>query len=65
MEAIEFNSEVHNGLIKIPDNIKLESDKQIRVIVLYENEEKAFKNLTQEEFLAGYDEGDSIYDEYK
>lgn len=65
MEAIEFNSEIHNGSIKIPENIKIDSEKKVRVIVLYENEEKEFIELTQKEFLEGYDEGDSIYDEYK
>ena len=68
MKALEFKSLLKNKSIKIPDNLgsKLPENKNVRVIVLYEEqenqEENDFKLLAEKEFLSGYSESDSIYD---
>jgi hypothetical protein len=69
MKALEFKSKLKNKTIEIPDNLssELSGEKEIRVIVLYEEEEnqveKDFQNLVREQFLSGYSESDSIYDD--
>lgn len=70
MKAVEFETELLDNTIKIPENFQLElslsKDKHVRVIVLIddleENEEAAFKNMVTDQFLKGYDETDSVYD---
>ena len=70
MKAVEFESELSDNTIKIPEDFQLElslsKDKPVRVIVLIDefetNEEAEFKNMTSARFLKGYDETDSIYD---
>jgi hypothetical protein len=58
-----------NDPIEVPDNLssELSGQKEIRVIVLYEEkedqDEKDFQNLAREQFLAGYSKSDSIYDD--
>ncbi len=70
MKAVEFNTQMKNRTIKVPENLisELSENKNIRVIVLFEDkddkEEKDFKNLTKEQFLAGSSDSDSIYDSY-
>lgn len=34
MQAIEFEAEVHNGTIKLPENCDLWSERKVRVILL-------------------------------
>ena len=69
MKALEFKSKLKNKTIEIPDSLssELSGEKEIRVIVLYEEEEnqgeKDFQNLVREQFLSGYSESDSIYDD--
>jgi len=68
MKAIEFKSRLKNKSIRVPDNLrdKLSDDKKVRVIVLYEEEnedEKDFQYLAQEQFLEGYSNSDSVYDD--
>ena len=69
MKAVEFKSQLKNKTIQIPDSLssELSGGKEIRVIVLYEEEENQgetdFQNLVREQFLAGYSESDSIYDD--
>jgi hypothetical protein len=68
MKAVEFKSKLKNKTIEIPDSLssELSGEKEIRVIVLYEEEnqvEKDFQNLVREQFLSGYSESDSIYDD--
>ena len=70
MKAVEFESELSDNMIKIPENFQLElslsKDKHVRVIVLIDEVEKddetEFKNLTAAQFLNGYDESDAVYD---
>jgi hypothetical protein len=70
MKAVEFETELLDNTIKIPENFQLElslsKDKHVRVIVLIDdfekNEEAAFKNTVSAQFLKGYDETDSVYD---
>jgi hypothetical protein len=58
-----------NGGLEIPDSLKavLPVSRSGRVVVLIEDpsdvdEETLWRQLTQEEFLAGYTEADAIYD---
>lgn len=70
MKAIEFKARMKNRSIRIPDNFssELSGNKDIRVILLLEevenHEEKDFRTLSQKQFLAGYSDSDSIYDNY-
>ncbi len=70
MKAVEFKARMKNKLIRVPDNLssELSEDKDIRVIVLLEEienqEENDFMTLSKEQFLAGYSDSDSIYDNY-
>ena len=70
MKAVEFESELINNTIKIPESFRgelsLSKDKHVRVIVLIDeyakNEETEFKNMLNKQFLKGYDETDAVYD---
>lgn len=70
MKAVEFETELSDNTIKIPENFRLElslsKDKHVRVIVLIDDiensEEAAFKSMASSQFLNGYDDTDSIYD---
>ncbi|HZY39146.1 MAG TPA: hypothetical protein VFE53_20965 [Mucilaginibacter sp.] len=70
MKAVEFEAELSDNTINIPENFQLElslsKDKHVRVIVLIDDlekdEETAFKNLASAQFLNGYDDTDSVYD---
>lgn len=70
MKALEFSTQIANNAIEIPDNIKVELKdkiKKVRVILLIEDEpedEKSWKKVTTKQFLEGYSEDDSIYDNY-
>ena len=70
MRAIEFKSKIKNNQISIPvklqSALKSKQDKDVRVIVLIEDSEKAddliFQQAAQGQFLKGYADSDSIYD---
>lgn len=70
MKAVEFETELTNNTIQIPENFWLElslsKDKHVRVIVLIDefeqSDEAEFKMLSRDQFLKGYDETDSVYD---
>lgn len=70
MKALEFETELTNNTISIPENFHIElslsKDKHVRVIVLIDEvektEESEFKNMLHNQFLKGYDEADSVYD---
>lgn len=74
MEALEFVTKIKNNQIIVPDSIKtaLENnkEKEIRVIVLIEDSEHMnfdqhdplIQQTVQEQFLKGYADSDSIYD---
>jgi len=70
MRAIEFKSRIKNNQITIPakhqSELKSKDNKDVRVIVLIEDSERAddylFKREAQSQFLQGYSDSDSIYD---
>lgn len=70
MRALEFKSKIRNNQIKIPLRIqsalKSNQDKDIRVIVFVDDSELydsiSFKNTASSQFLKGYSDSDSIYD---
>lgn len=72
MKALEFKSKIIKGQIQIPSDIDLRlikgQDKDVRVIVLIEdleyNQDYAFKQIARDQFLKGYSDSDSIYDNY-
>jgi uncharacterized protein involved in tellurium resistance len=71
MKAVEFETELSDNTIKIPENFQLElslsKDKHVRVIVLIDEleqkEETELKKILNSQFLKGYDEADEIYDD--
>jgi len=70
MRAIEFKSKIKNNQISIPiklqSELKSKHDKDVRVIVLIDDSETAedliFNQAAQSQFLKGYADSDSIYD---
>ncbi|MGB3777814.1 MAG: hypothetical protein WA960_05615 [Tunicatimonas sp.] len=72
MKALEFEAELRDNQIRIPDNMQLElvhsKDKSVRVILLIEDsdnfdDDHTFRQLAKEQFLKGYAESDSVYDD--
>ena len=69
--VIEFETELVNNTINIPENFQLElslsKDNHVRVIVLIDDvensEETDFKKMLHNQFLKGYDEADAVYDD--
>jgi len=71
MRALEFKSKIKNNQILIPTKIQSElntNDKDVRVIVLVDDsdiyDDLIFQQTTQNQFLKGYADSDSIYDNY-
>lgn len=70
MRALEFKSKIKDNQIPIPAGIQSElktnQDKDVRVIVLIDDSELydnlIFQQSTQSQFLKGYADSDSIYD---
>jgi hypothetical protein len=70
MKALEFKSKIKNNQILIPAKIqselKTKKDRTVRVIVLIEDsdiyDDLIFQQTTQSQFLKGYADSDSIYD---
>ncbi len=70
MKAIEFKSKIKNNQILIPTRVQAElnakQDKNVRVIVLIDDldspDDLMFQQATQSQFLKGYSDSDSIYD---
>lgn len=70
MRAVEFETELVNNTITIPENFKVElslsKDKHVRVIVMIDeadkDEEVTFNKMLHNQFLKGYDETDAVYD---
>lgn len=67
MRAIEFKSKIRENQILIPrrnrSELIVDSDTKVRVIVFVEDtEEKAYRQMTKNQFLNGYADSDSIYD---
>ncbi len=72
MRALEFKSKIKNNQILIPSKIQSElknkQDKDVRVIVLIDDleiyDDVIFQQSTQSQFLKGYADSDSVYDNY-
>ncbi len=72
MRALEFKSKIKNNRILIPTKIQTElnvkQDKDVRVIVLVDDsdiyDDMIIQEATQSQFLKGYADTDSIYDNY-
>jgi hypothetical protein len=72
MRALEFKSKIKNNRILIPakmqSELKTKQDKDVRVIVLIDDsdiyDDLIFQQTTQSQFLKGYADTDSIYDNY-
>jgi hypothetical protein len=70
MRALEFKSKIKNNQILIPAKIqselKTKDDKDVRVIVLFDDSDQfddlIFQQTAQDQFLKGYADSDSIYD---
>jgi hypothetical protein len=65
MKAYEYYADVlPGGHLSIPENLKekIREDSKIRVMVFIEDEEVDWEALTHKEFLKGYSDKDSIYD---
>jgi hypothetical protein len=72
MKALEFKSKIKNNKILIPVKIQSElknNDKDVRVIVLVDDsdiyDDLIFQQTAQSQFLKGYADSDSIYDNYE
>ena len=72
MRALEFKSKIKDNQILIPTKIQSElnsnQDKDVRVIVLMDDsdlyDDMIFQQSTKSQFLKGYADSDSIYDNY-
>ena len=72
MRALEFKSKIKNNQILIPTKIQAElktnDDRDVRVIVIVDDsdiyDDLIFQQTTQGQFLKGYADSDSIYDNY-
>ena len=67
MKAVEFLGQIDaNNAIEVPPEIaaQIQYGEALRVIVLIPetNDDQDWSQLTADQFLAGYSEGDSIYD---
>jgi hypothetical protein len=68
MKAVEFKSRIINQQILIPFELQsqLKTNKDIRVIVLIDEpdayDDLTFQQMAQEQFLKGYSDADSVYD---
>ncbi len=72
MKALEFKSKIKNNRILIPakvqSELKSQKEKNVRVIVLVDDsdvyDDLVFQQTTRDQFLKGYADSDSIYDNY-
>ena len=65
MKAYEYYAEVlPDGHLSVPEDIRkrLKKDSKVRVMLLLEDDDAAWDELTMSQFMAGYSEQDSIYD---
>ena len=68
-KVVEFKTKLKNKTIKIPKRLSsiLSENENIRVILMFDDKKKQgddFKTLTKKQFLFGYSDSDSIYDNY-
>jgi len=67
MKALEFEATLgKDSSLKVPENVAscLPKDEAVRVIVLLPEDGSGsdWRRLTRDQFLAGYSDGDNIYD---
>jgi hypothetical protein len=65
MKAYEYYGEIlPDGHLSFPEDLKgkLKADSKIRVMLLLDEDEKAWDQLTMSQFLKGYSEKDVLYD---
>ncbi|MEW6666904.1 MAG: hypothetical protein AB1512_17005 [Thermodesulfobacteriota bacterium] len=65
MKAYEYYAEMlPDGHLPIPEDLKgkLKEDSKIRVLLFVEEEEAQWEVMTNREFLKGYSDKDSVYD---
>jgi hypothetical protein len=65
MKAYEYYGEIlPDGHLSLPEDLKdkLKTDSKIRVMLLIDEDEKAWDQLLMSHFLKGYSEKDAIYD---
>jgi hypothetical protein len=65
MKAYEYYAEVlPDGHLSLPEGLreKIKGDAKVRVMVLLEDDDAAWNNLTMTQFLKGYSEKDALYD---
>jgi hypothetical protein len=65
MKAYEYVGEVlPDGHLSIPEDLKekIKGDSKVRVMLLIDEEDASWNNLSMSQFLKGYSEKDSIYD---
>jgi uncharacterized protein YdaU (DUF1376 family) len=65
MKAYEYYDEVlPDGHLSLPEDLKdkLKTDSKIRVMLFFDEDEKAWHQLTMSQFLKGYSEKDATYD---
>jgi hypothetical protein len=65
MRAYEYMAEIlPDGHLSVPEKIKdiLTGESKIRVMLLLEDEETAWRNFTVAEFMSGYSAKDAMYD---
>lgn len=69
MKAYEIPAKVAaDGTLEVPRNFvsQLPRDRDVRIIVLVsesDDSDTEWSRLTAEQFLAGYDDADAVYDE--
>jgi len=66
MKAYEYYAEVlPDGHLSIPENLrkKVKADSRARVMLLLEDDDVEWDELTISQFVKGYSEKDSIYDD--
>jgi len=65
MKVYEYYGEVlPDGHLSLPEDLKekLKTDSKIRVMLLLDEDEKAWDQLSMSQFLKGYSDKDAIYD---
>lgn len=65
MRAYEYMAEIlPDGHLSVPEKIKdiLTGESKIRVMLLLEDEETAWRDFTVAEFMSGYSAKDAMYD---
>jgi len=65
MKAYEYYGEIlPDGHLSLPEDLKekLKADSKIRVMLLLDEDEKAWDQLSMSQFLKGYSEKDAMYD---